>query len=200
MLLVYPQDLLIAKLAAYGLDKPIFNLVNDYKRKYQQYDLRFQSIFPFLITMFTRKLLISEMFKVTLGIRAIKPTYVLTSSQTIYLTNPDDATNCVTSQSSERIDFFCDREEADTKMFAYIKFLCDNIRLNRIIIISPDTDIKVISLYLSVTNLTFLDAIWFNISIKLILISEIYPCTPSSFRIGITDMLLTSCNACNTKT
>ena len=181
MLFVYPQDLLIAKLEAYGLDKPILNLVNDYKRKYQQYDLCFQSIFPFLITMFTRKLLISEMFKATLGIRAIKP-------------------NCVTSQSSERIDFFCDREEADTKMFAYIKFLCDNIRLNRIIIISPDTDIKVISLYLSVTNLTFLDAIWFNISIKLILISEIYPCTPSSFRIGITDMLLTSCNACNTKT
>ena len=44
-------------------------------------------------------------------------------------------------------------------MFAYIKFLCDNIRLSKVTIVSPDTDVAVISLYESVTNLTFLDAI-----------------------------------------
>ena len=66
----------------------------------------------------------------------------------------------VTSQSSERIYFYCDLKEANTKMFAFIKFLCDNIRLNRVAIASPDTSVAVISLYESVTNLTFLDAMW----------------------------------------
>ena len=64
---------------------------------------------------------------------------ILTSFQTIYLTNFDSATDRVTSQSSERIDFYCNHEEADTKMFAYIKFLCDNIRLSKVTIVSPDT-------------------------------------------------------------
>ena len=73
--------------------------------------------------------------------------YILTSPQTICLLNLDGAADRVTSQDSERIDFYCYYEEADTKMFAYIKFLCDNIRLNRIIILSPDTDVTVISLY-----------------------------------------------------
>ena len=73
--------------------------------------------------------------------------YVLTSSQTIYLANLNAATDCVTSPSSERIDFYSDHEEAATKLFAFIKFLCDNIRLNRIILVSPDTDVTVISLY-----------------------------------------------------
>ena len=79
--------------------------------------------------------------------------YILTSPQTICLLNLDGAADRVTSQDSERIDFYCYYEEADTKMFAYIKFLCDNIRLNRIIIFSPDADV-------TITNLTFLDAIW----------------------------------------
>ena len=91
--------------------------------------------------------------------RKIRP-YVLTSSQTIYLANLDGAADRVTSQSSERINFYCDHQETDTKMFAYIKFLCD-IPLNRIITVSPDTDVTVIYLNQSVTNLTFLDAIWF---------------------------------------
>ena len=73
--------------------------------------------------------------------------YILNSSQTIYLSNLDGAADRVTSQSSERIDFYCDHEEADTKMFAYIKFLCDNIRLNRIITVSPDTDVTVTFLH-----------------------------------------------------
>ena len=64
-----------------------------------------------------------------------------------FLANLDGAADRATSQSSERIDFYCDHEGADTKMFTLdIKFLCDNIHLNRIIIASPDTDVTVISL------------------------------------------------------
>ena len=40
--------------------------------------------------------------------------------------NLDDAADRVTSQSSERIEFYCDHEEANTKIFTYIKFLCDS--------------------------------------------------------------------------
>ena len=81
-------------------------------------------------------------FKVTLGIRSIKPAWCnhgeirfLKMERNIvirfnllsnhFLANLDGATDCVTSQSSERIDFYCDHEGADTKMFRYIKFLCD---------------------------------------------------------------------------
>ena len=39
--------------------------------------------------------------------------YILTSSQTIYLSNLDNAADHVTSQSSEKIDFYCDHEEVD---------------------------------------------------------------------------------------
>ena len=45
---------------------------------------------------------------------------VLASSQTICLANLDVATDLATSQSSERIDFYCDHKEADTKLFTYI--------------------------------------------------------------------------------
>ena len=87
---------------------------------------------------------------------------VLNSSQTIYLANLDVVTDCVTIQNKENIDFYCDHKEDDTKMFAYIKFLCDNIRLDRVIIVSPDSDAAVMSLYQSVTNHIFFDAIWFK--------------------------------------
>ena len=40
-----------------------------------------------------------------------------------------------------------------------MKFLCDNTHLSRVTIVSPDTDVAVISLYESVTNVTFLDVI-----------------------------------------
>ena len=89
---------------------------------------------------------------------------VLTSSQTNYLANLDGITDLVTSQSSERTGFYCGHEEADTKMVPYIKFLCDNIRLNRVIIVSKDSDAAVISSYQSVTNLIFLDVLWFKTS------------------------------------
>ena len=96
-------------------------------------------------------------FKVTSGTRTIKTTwwnhgeirfpkietllYILTS-QTIHFSNLDDAEYHLTSQSSEKIDFYCAHEEADTKMFAY-----ENIRPNRIIFVLSDTDVTVISLH-----------------------------------------------------
>ena len=86
---------------------------------------------------------------------------VLTSFQTNYLANLDGATYCVTSQTSEIIDFYCNHEEAHSKMFVYIKLFYDNICLNRIIV-SPDSDVAVISLHQVVTNFTFLDALWFK--------------------------------------
>ena len=41
-------------------------------------------------------------------------------------------------------------------MFVYFKILSDNIRFDRVAFISPDTRAAVISLYESVTNLTFI--------------------------------------------
>ena len=49
------------------------------------------------------------------------------------------------------------------KCFCKSNFFFENIRLNRVITASPDTDVVVISLYQTVTNLTFLDAIWFKL-------------------------------------
>ena len=40
--------------------------------------------------------------------------------------NLDGAADRVTSHSSERIEFYCDHEEANTKILTYIKFLCDS--------------------------------------------------------------------------
>ena len=64
-----------------------------------------------------------------------------------------------TSQRSERIDFDCNREKADSKMFAYIKFLF--VCLNRIVV-SADSNVTVISLYQGVTDFTLLNALWFK--------------------------------------
>ena len=72
---------------------------------------------------------------------------VLTSFQTVYLTTLDGATVCVTSQSSKRIDFYCNLKEADAKLFAYIKFLYYYVRLGRVTIVLPETDVVVISLH-----------------------------------------------------
>ena len=77
------------------------------------------------------------------------------------MTNLDGAADRVTRQSSERIDFYCNHKEPDTKMFAYIKFLCDNIHLNSHFF-HQTLMVAVISLYQSVTNLILLDALWFK--------------------------------------
>ena len=63
---------------------------------------------------------------------------VLSSFQTNYLANLDK--HNITSQRSERIDFYCNDEEADSKMFPYLKL---NRILNRIIVLL-DSDAAVI--------------------------------------------------------
>ena len=98
-----------------------------------------------------------------------------------YLANLEGATYRITSQRSEGIDFYCNPEETDSQMFAYIKFLYDNICLNRIIV-SPNSDVAVISLYQSLTNFTFLDALWFKTGIgKFTFLDALW------FKIGIGD-------------
>ena len=85
-------------------------------------------------------------------------------------------------------------------MFAYTQFLRDNLRLSRVTNVSPDTDVAVISLYESVTNLTFLHS-YMQHGARLVpkTIRDIYTYKSISFRIRITNMLLASCNACNVR-
>ena len=82
----------------------------------------------------------------------------LTSYQSVYPANLYAAKEC-----SKRIEFYCDYEEAGTKIFAYIKFLSNTVQLKRVIIDSSDTDLTVISLYHCATNLALLDLVWFKI-------------------------------------
>ena len=85
----------------------------------------------------------------------------LTSFQTNYLANLDGAKYRLASQRSKRIDFYCNHEEADSTMFAYIKFFCNNICLDRSLY-SPVSDVAVIFFHQGVVNFTFLDALWFK--------------------------------------
>ena len=86
----------------------------------------------------------------------------LSSYQLVYVANLDDTTNFVTNECSKKIEFYCDREEADTKMLAFIKFLSTAVQLKRVILDLPHTDVDVISLYHYITNLALLDSIWFR--------------------------------------
>ena len=61
-------------------------------------------------------------------------------------------------QQKKKKEFYCDHEEADTKLFAYIKFLANTVQLKRKIIDSPGADVAVIFLYDYVTNLDLLDS------------------------------------------
>ena len=79
-----------------------------------------------------------------------------------YLSNKTNMVNYVFQQwkkMSEKIKFYCDHEEADTKMFTKINFLSNTVQLKRVIIDSPETDVAVISLYYYVTNPALLDSI-----------------------------------------
>ena len=86
----------------------------------------------------------------------------LSSYQLVYVANLDDTTNFVTNECSKKIEFYSDREEADTKMLAFIKFLSTAVQLKRVILDLPHTDVDVISLYHYITNLALLDSIWFR--------------------------------------
>ena len=80
-----------------------------------------------------------------------------------YLSNETNMVNYVFQQWKkillEKIQFYCDHEEADTKMFTKINFLSNTVQLKRVIIDSPETDVAVTSLYYYVTNPALLDSI-----------------------------------------
>ena len=48
---------------------------------------------------------------------------VFSLKKPVYLANLDGATDRVTNESSERIDFYCDHEEAVRKMLASSSFV-----------------------------------------------------------------------------
>ena len=77
--------------------------------------------------------------------------------QSVYLANLNGTTHFVTKDAAKKeIEFYCDHEEADTKVFAYVQFFSNTVQLKRVIINSPDTEVPVISLYHYVTNLDLL--------------------------------------------
>ena len=53
----------------------------------------------------------------------------------------DGTITLVKNSHSEKLDWACDYEEADTKMFVACKYLVDRHNIQRIIIYSPDTDV-----------------------------------------------------------
>ena len=77
--------------------------------------------------------------------------------QSVYLANLNGTTHFVTKDATKKeIEFYCDHEEADAKVFAYVQFFSNTVQLKRVIINSPDTEVPVISLYHYVTNLDLL--------------------------------------------
>ena len=78
-----------------------------------------------------------------------------------YLNIHRDVTQCTYSQFTT-LDWTCDHEEADSKMFVFCKHLLEQYHLKRIIICSPDTDVAVICCYHHITTLSTLDTLWFK--------------------------------------
>ena len=116
----------------------------------------------------------------------------LRSYQSVYLVNLDGMTDFATKECSKKKKFYCDHEEADTKMFAYIKFLSNTVQLKVVIIDSPDTDVAVISLYHYVTNLVLLDSIWFKTGTGNK--KRIYTNTLTDIRVWFINLLFASCH------
>ena len=112
---------------------------------------------------------------------------VLTSSQTIYITNLYGGTDRVTSQAKvmKELIFIVTTKKLTQKCFSYIKFLCDNIRLIRY-------------LYMKVP-FTLHSQTQYGSKLVPKTIRDIYTYTSISFRIRITNMLLASCNTCNVR-
>ena len=118
---------------------------------------------------------------------------VLTSSQTNYLTNLDGATDRVTSQSSERIQFYCNAEKLQKCLHmsnsSVIIFVWTESSLFRQTLMLQWYLIKV-SLTLHILRCIMVQSCyrWR---------SEVYSYTRSSFKIRITNMFLASCNTCS---
>ena len=65
----------------------------------------------------------------------------------IYLADIDGSTIKITQQVSAVLEFRKDHEEADSKMFAYGKYIATEHPIKKMIISSQDTDVAVISCF-----------------------------------------------------
>ena len=83
-------------------------------------------------------------------------------SQEFFIGKIDGTTWEVTAtESSEIVELACDREEADSRMFVYAAYLCNNQNLNRLIILSPDTDVIIIAFYYYYNSINAISKHWF---------------------------------------
>ena len=71
----------------------------------------------------------------------------------IYLADIDGLTTKIGTSTTTVLEFTCDQEEADTRMFAYRKYIAIRNSIQRLIIFFPDTDVAVISCYQKVSDL-----------------------------------------------
>ena len=71
----------------------------------------------------------------------------LTDYQTMILCHLDGTSLKIQQQSTTQLDWTCDNEEADSKMFVYVDYIAKTEDLQRIIIHSPDTDVAIIACY-----------------------------------------------------
>ena len=86
----------------------------------------------------------------------------LSPCQHVILANMDGTCVELCETGCTELDWECDHEEADSKMFVYCKYLATRYELSRIIISSPDTDVAVICCYQHVTSLSSLTELWFK--------------------------------------
>ena len=84
----------------------------------------------------------------------------LSDNQVIYLADIDGSTIKVTQHGSTVLEFKSDHEEADTKMFAYGKYIVTEHPIRKMIISSPDTDVAVISCFQKSSHLESIDEMW----------------------------------------
>ena len=76
------------------------------------------------------------------------------------MANLNGTTSLIKNIGSCQLNFTCDHEEADTKMFVYLEHIIREIPVQRAIIHSPDTDVAIISLYQLATSLKHLSLLW----------------------------------------
>ena len=78
----------------------------------------------------------------------------------IHLADIDGSTIKITQQGSAVLEFKSNQDKADTKMFAYRKYIAREHPIKKMIISSPDTDVTVISCFQKISCLESLDEIW----------------------------------------
>ena len=84
----------------------------------------------------------------------------LKQDQLVIFANLDGTFNQVSKNQSSFLNCICDHEEADTKMLVVAKYLIDQHQIQDLVIVSPDTDVAVISCYQYATNLMALEHLW----------------------------------------